>query len=352
MRRTLVPTLAVSVLMAATALLGSSNSDADLETFFSQNIGLTRDQIAAISQGQAVTKALPSRTPAEVFLFGAVHIHAAAEDYVRYAHDFDRLRKLPGYLDIGVMSNPPRLSDFKGFALDDKDIQALEDCKPGDCLVQVPSAAMDEFKRSINWSASDVDDQVNQLLQKTALERLLAYQRQGNQALGTYDDKRDRADVPQQFAYMLSYSTALPARVPDFYQYLLSYPNARPTNTDDLFYWTKVKFGLKPTLRIVQVIASSGPTDKLAYAVAEKQLYSSHYFETALDLTFCIRGSDGTKPGFYLTSLMGSEQAGLTGPKGSIVRKTAIGRSLSNLQAALAGTKNALEGRSRGVQQP
>jgi len=26
--------------------------------------------------------------------------------------------------------------------------------------------------------------------------------------------------------------------------------------------------------------------------IAEKQLYSSHYFETALDLTFVLRGSD------------------------------------------------------------
>jgi len=28
---------------------------------------------------------------------------------------------------------------------------------------------------------------------------------------------------------------------------------------------------------------------EIAYAIAEKQLYSSHYFETALDLSFCIR---------------------------------------------------------------
>ena len=28
------------------------------------------------------------------------------------------------------------------------------------------------------------------------------------------------------------------------------------------------------------------PSDPIAYAIAEKQLYSSHYFETALDLTF------------------------------------------------------------------
>jgi hypothetical protein len=41
---------------------------------------------------------------------------------------------------------------------------------------------------------------------------------------------------------------------------------------------------------------------------------------------------------------MGSEQAGLTGVKGSIVRKAAVGRSVSNLQNALTNIKNTLEG--------
>jgi len=124
------------------------------------------------------------------------------------------------------------------------------------------------------------------------------------------------------------------------------YPNAKPLNVEDTFYWEKVKFGLKPTLRVVHLVTMRGnPSDPVAYAFAEKQLYSSHYFETALDLTFCVRGSDDAKqPGFYLIMAMGSEQAGLTGAKGSIVRKAAIHRSLSNLQNALTNIRTTLEG--------
>ena len=144
---------------------------------------------------------------------------------------------------------------------------------------------------------------------------------------------------------MLSYSKALPAQLPDFYRYLLDYPKAKPADVDNTFYWARVKFGLKPTLRIVQMVTMRGtPTDPVSYAVAEKQLYSSHYFETALDLSFCLRGSDDSKlPGFYLIMTMGSEQAGLTGAKGSIVRKAAVGRSVSNLHDALLTIKNTLE---------
>ena len=39
-----------------------------------------------------------------------------------------------------------------------------------------------------------------------------------------------------------------------------------------------------------------------------------------------------------------NEQAGLTGAKGSVVRKAAVGRSVSNLHDALAAVKNSLEG--------
>jgi hypothetical protein len=330
----------------ATAVPGFSQSNADLQKFFREDIGLSKDQIADIRSGKAVVKAMPSRTPSEVFLFGAIYIHATPESYFQFERDFDRRRELPAYWALVVFSNPPQLSDLKNFALDSDEVQDLKKCTPGDCRMQLPASSIEEFHRSIDWSAPDVNEQVNRLLQKTALKRLLAYQKDGNQVLGVYNDKHDPTVVPQQFAYMLTYTKALPAHLPDFYSYLLAYPNAKPLNVEDTFYWARVKFGLKPTLRVVHLITMHGnPTDSVAYAFAEKQLYSSHYFETALDLSFCVRGSDNPKqPGFYLIMAMGSEQAGLTGAKGSIVRKAAVGRSVSHLQNALTKIRATLEG--------
>ena len=335
------------LLIVAAALPGFSQSRLDLQTFFRRNIGLSQDEVTAIRNGQPVSKALPSREPAEVFLLGAVYINAAPERYVNFAHDFNRLRNLPNYLALGVFSNPPQLSDLNGFSFESDDVEDLKKCKPGDCLIQMPTSSIEELQRSIDWSAPDANEQVNEHLQKTALQRLLAYQRDGNEALGVYNDKRDPTRVPQQFSYMLSYSKALPEQLPDFYNYLLEYPKSKPANVENSFYWARVKFGLKPTLRIVQMMTMhGGEADPVAYAIAEKQLYSSHYFETALDLSFCVRGSDDPKqPGFYLIMAMGSEQSGLTGVKGSIVRKTAVGRSVSNLKNALTTIRDTLESR-------
>jgi hypothetical protein len=344
--RSVMRVVALLATIVGAAAVGSAQTAAELQSYFKEEGGLSKEQIAAIQSGQPVAKTLTSRTPAEIFVLGVIYVNAPPESYVKFAYDFDRLRKIPDYLAVEPFSTPPQLSDLKGAALSSDDIKALKNCKPGDCQVQLPGRTMEELKKSIDWSAPDVDDQVNQLLQKLALQRLLEYQKEGDRILGAvYNDKHEPTNVAEQFKYMLSHSSALAKGLPDFYNYLLAYPDAKPPNVENTFYWDNVKFGLKPTLRIVHVLTLHGTAaEQPAYVVAEKQLYSSHYFETALDLTFCIRGGDdSTKSGFYLIKVEASEQAGLTGMKGSIVRKVAVGKSVSGLQSSLIAIKNALE---------
>jgi hypothetical protein len=340
-----MPALFLLVSIAAAVSLGSAQSNPRLQAFFRENIGLSQDQIDDIRRGIPVVITLPPRSPDEVFLFGAVYIHAAPESYLQFALDFDRLRRIPGYLALGVLENPPQLIDLNGFSLDSDDVRDLQKCRPGNCMIQLPGSSMEELQQSIEWSAPNVNERVDQYIQNKALHRLVAYQREGNQALGVYNDKRDPTEVAQQFAYMLSYTKALPEQLPDFYHYLLAYPNAKPANVEDRFYWAKVKFGLKPTLRVIHLVTMrGGPADNVAYAIAEKQLYSSHYFDTALDLSFCVRGRDNPRhPGFYLIMVLGSEQSVLAGFRGEIIRRIAVSRSVSDLQAALTNIRNTLE---------
>jgi len=48
---------------------------------------------------------------------------------------------------------------------------------------------------------------------------------------------------------LLSRSKALPVYLPELDRYLLDYPEAGSENIQSEFYWEKVNFGLKPTLR-------------------------------------------------------------------------------------------------------
>jgi hypothetical protein len=134
----------------------------------------------------------------------------------------------------------------------------------------------------------------------------------------------------------------------------LNYPKADSGNIQSEFYWEKVNFGLKPTLRMVQAIVYQGKSpERPAYAVAVKQLYASHYFESALDLTVCVKDDEHpAHPGFYLITLKGSQQAGLTGLKGGIVRKVAVDKTRSSLEKALASIKQKLESQAQSSNHP
>lgn len=310
--------------------------------FFREYIDLNDKQVAAIHSGKALAKIVESRTPDEVFVFGSVYVESTPDKYLKFASDIDSLRKLPSYLAIKKFSNPPQLSDLDGFSLEAEDIKDLKNCEPGHCEVQLPSEAMDSFKRSVDWAAPDAADRVNQLARTMALDALLKYIQGGNAALGTYRDKKHPAVVAETFQSLLGRSKALPVYLPHLDQYLLDYPNSNAENIKTEFFWEKVNFGLKPTLRIVQAIVYRDTnSEQQISALAVKQLYASHYFETALDLTVCVKDSE--RPGIYIITMKGSHQAGLTGFKGGIVRKVAVDKTRSSLERALAAIKQKLE---------
>ena len=310
--------------------------------FFREFVGLSEDQIGAIRSGKAVAKVVESRTADEVFVFGSVYVEASPERYVELASDVDALRKLPGYLAIQSFSDPPQLSDLAGFTLEKQDIEELKNCQVGHCQVQLPTEAMEGFKQSIDWAAPDVADRVNHLARQMAFQSLLNYMKGGNTALGVYRDKNHPAAVAETFETLITRLSALPVYLPELNEYLLEYPKAKSDKVQAGFYWEEVNFGLKPTFRIVQRVVYRGasPSDP-AYAIAEKQLYASHYFESALDLTVCVR--DAQRPGFYVITVKGSKQAGLTGLKGSIVRKVAVDKARSSLERVLTTVKQRLE---------
>src|ERR1700752_4028797 len=320
----------------------ATGDPAEPNRFFREFVGLNDDEIRGIREGKAIARTLDSPTADQVFVFGAVYINSTPERYLKFASDIDAMRKLPSYIALRKFRDPPQRSDLTGFSMDEQDFKQLKNCKPGHCEVQLPSEAMEEFQRSVNWSAPDASDQANRLAQPMALQALLNYKQGGNAALGTYRDKNHPAVVAETFASLLSRSKALPAYLPELHQFLLNYPKADSGSIQSEFYWEKVNFGLKPTLRMVQAIVyRDKDSTKPRYAIAVKQLYASHYFETALDLTVCV--PDHERPGMYVITLKGSSQAGLTGFKGGIVRKVAVDKTRSSLEKALGTIKQKLE---------
>ncbi len=330
-------------ILASGASVLAEDMPEGLRTFLRGPMQLNDSQVAAVARGTAVAKTLSSRTPAEIVVFGAVFVNVAAEEYTKLALDVDRLKKLPSYLGVRRFNSPPVLSDLEGFSLEPEDIRDLKSCRPGRCAVQLPATAMRELRQTVDWSRSDVASQVNDKARRIALDFLRRYQREGNSALGTYHDQEHPFDVRAQLQSWVTWSDALPVHFPELSRYLLDYPNVSPAEFESSFYWEKVDFGLKPTLRINHAIAygSAGPRAS-ADVIMVKQLYASHYFQLALDLTACVRAGSRAQ-GFYLISLRGSTQQGLTGIRGSLLRMAVVGKTRSAQEKALIAIKKALE---------
>ena len=336
-RALLSPGLAVHAQGAGTLL--------EPQSFFREQVRLSDAQIAMIAHGTAIAKVLPSRNPTEIFVFGAVFVNATPQEYVKLALDPEKIRRLPGYLGAGRFSDPPRLSDLAGFTLEPDDVRDLKICRPGRCDVQLPAAAMQDLQRKLDWSQPDISTKVNDRVREMALDILGRYREAGNRVLGIYDDSIHPFDVNEQLRSLLGRSEALPVYVPELNRYLLDYPSIKQSGVESLFYWERVDFGLKPTLRLNHAISyqSAGPGGT-AQVVAVKQLYASHYLQLALDLTACVSASGrSSDKGFYLISLKGSIQQGLTGFKGSILRRIVVSRTRTAQEQSLMIIKKTLE---------
>jgi hypothetical protein len=306
-------------------------------------LGLSSQQRADLEAGRPVAKVLSWGESSEIYVFGAVRMQASSTDYLRAARNVARLSGTPGYLGVGEIAPSATTADLAGLTIDPDDIKALKSCREGDCDVQLPSASIQAFRDAVDWSKPDVANQVNALARRRILGLIQEYRKGGNKALGVYRDKDDPALVAQQFEKMVGRAAELPNVLPELRQYLLNYPNADLPEGDSFFYWENVDFGMKPTLRVNHGVIYRA-ADRGISVVAIKQLYASHYFHTALDVSVCVE--DASKPsatGFYLLTLKGSEQDGLTGLKGSIVRKVVVDKTRSGLEKALGALKASLE---------
>jgi len=311
-------------------------------------LGLTAKEVAAVDAGRAVAKVLPWGGPSEVYVFGAVLIEGTPETYLKVARDIQRLNRASGYLGVGEIPDRATVADLGTVAFDADDVKALKSCREGACEVQLPTASIQEFRSGVDFSRPDAADQANALARAMMLRLVRTYQQGGHRALGEYRDKQDPARIGEQFETMMSRASVLPDVLPELRRYLLEYPNASLANAESFFFWEKVDFGLKPTIRVNHAVIYRGRTQGHDFGtVAIKQLYATHYFHTALDVSVCVDNPPGR---FYLLTLKGSQQEGLTGMKGSILRKVAVDKTRGSLERALAAIKRTIEQQRAAIQ--
>lgn len=228
-----------------------------------------------------------------------------------------------------------------------EDVEALRTCRPGDCELKLSAAAMTRISNQVNWSSPNAVGEANEVARGMILDLVRNYEANGNDALGDYDDGDDPVTVADELRALLPSADLLPAPVPALIEYLEDYPHGRPAGAEDFFYWSIVDFGLKPTLRVNHVTTypvSDRSSSKVAYVIAIKQIYASHYLRSALELRFLV--DDERHPGrqgFFLASIARSRIDGMTGITGSLLRPIVNRRARNAIRRYLEHIKRQVE---------
>ena len=325
----------------------AAQSGSIVERLVTETLGFSTDDVRALDGGSAVISSLDTPVREELANVGVVYVDARPGEVIEQFRDIERFERGPGIPQIGRFSSPPRLEDLHALTLPEADLEALPGCRPGDCDVKLSASAMDRFRTGVAWSSESAAREADEVAREMILELVRAYQAEGNAALGSYVDGDRPLPVAEQFRALLASRAPLPVPVPALLAYLDDYPHGRPDGAEDFFYWTVVDFGLKPTIRVNHVTIhplDAGSSSGVAYAIAIKQLYASHYFHTTLELRFLVDHPRGSgPPGAALVSITRSRNDGMTGFRGWFLRPIIRRRSRDAVRNYLEHVKRQVE---------
>jgi len=343
-----------ALLMAVTSLATPSGSV--VESLLSEKMRFSAADLRALDAGSAVIKTLDTPIREELAYVAAVYFDAPSGTFVERFRDIVRFESGPGIPQIERFSSPPRLEDLASLTLPRTDVATLRRCHPGDCDVKLSAEAMRRFRDEVDWSSPSAALQADEVAREMIFDLVRAYQREGNVALGHYEDGDEPLPVAEQFRALLESSDPLPVPVPELLAYLDGYPRQRLEGAEDFFYWTVVDFGLKPTVRVNHVtiypLGGSPPPSGVEYVIAIKQLYASHYFHTTLELRFLMDDDrqDGSRTS--LISITRSRSDGMTGFKGLFLRPIIRTRSRDAVRKYLDQVKRQVESPLRRTPEP
>jgi hypothetical protein len=335
----------VAVMLPVTEAQSPARSE--IERWLRDAAEFSSGDLQALALGRAVARPLDTPEASEAAVAGAVVINAPAERLLAEFTHIETVRRGRGVLDIGAFGEPPSLPDLDSFSLTADELAALRRCLPGACDLKLPVLAIARLRAGVDWRSSSAPDAATMIMRQWLFERLSAYLRDGNAALGFADDKRPSLDLVEEMGLLLAHEEWLAQLAPHVRSHLSGYPEVRVQGASDSFYWARVDFGMKPTIRVSH--ASIHPTPEaplgLSHVIATKQIYASHYLRAALELRLVFPRDDG---GFLLVMASRSRNDGMTGLLGFVVRAKVRSRSRDGMVRYLQGVKATLESGRRG----
>jgi hypothetical protein len=276
-----------------------------------------------VFDGQIVVKTVDPEHKAEVLAIGIGHVDVPRSFFIdNYGKEIKPL-EIQALIRGKLFSNPPQLVDLENYTLADKDLEALKNCKSGDCKIKISEEMIKRFGQEIDRQAPDYAEKANWLFREMLTQYMAAYLREGDEAMMAYGDQKYTLNMVSEFQALLASSPYLNVS-PQFYSYLKNFPSDTMPNVKDLFFWMQEDLGLNHSVVSLNHLSLYQPADtgKVALLV-NKQLYANHYFEASLGITGFVSDAGVDNRGFYLIHIQRFRIDVLRrgGLEGSMIRK-------------------------------
>ena len=330
----------VGGLLLALQTVLSPPASVDPFAFFRPSVAMTDDDRRQLDRGASIARILPGQDR-EVAVFAAVAVDIDGDRLVQWMRRIEELKKSSYVLAIGRFSDPPRIEDLAGLALDDEELSAARQCRPGDCALKLSEAEMRELRRAADEARAGWKPALQQAFRQMILRRVRTYLAQGQSALGPYEDGERPVFPGARLTALVGHATFLD-HLPSFATYLDEYPRLHMPSVESFLYWSKERLARRATIGVthVSIVRSTAPgaPDVL---VAGKQIFTTRYVNASLGVTALIRGEPGHHA--YLAYLNRSDVDVLGGTFGGIVRWFVQRRVKAEAADVLVGLKHRLE---------
>jgi hypothetical protein len=285
---------AILLTLAGWGIAATVSAAAHIQQLLASEGGFTPSLWASVQAGHVEAKTLDTPDRAEVMTLAVTEVRASRERFLACARDVSCLRRNEDVLQLGRLSPAPELADLAGLSLDPKDLDYLHKCRIGACDMRLSQEAIGRFQHEVDWSSTSNPQRAELLLRQVLAQHAAAYALGGAATLPVYDDNslpvpigNVLADLLHRRMFSLDLDPALAAHVAEL--------GPPPAGTDDFLYWYKERFWRKSLVALchVSIREATSEGSELAY-VLSRQIYASHYFDGAIELTLYIAppGSD------------------------------------------------------------
>lgn len=310
--------------------------------FFAPWITVSEADRRRLDRDEVIVRTLPG-DDGQLAVIAVTRLNAQPDELVAWTRSIAELKRSKFVLALRPFSDPPELSDLDHLVLDERDLQAIRECAPGDCSLKLSEPEIESLRRVVAEPGAEWREAIQREFRRLLVARVNLYRAGGLAALAPNANRGTPVRLEETFTAIMARSPYL-TRLPGVAAWLRTYPHAGDPDVESFFYWSKEHYGSgKPVISITHVgifrLEAGVPGPRVL--VTGKQIFATHYMNGSLGLTTVLR--DAENDAHYLVYLNRSQIDLLKGFFGPFRRTVLEGRVTRDTPQIVRGLRTRLE---------